>query len=167
MGSQNSSEHYSSWLEVSKSALQNNIRIFREICHSRSKIGLVLKGDAYGHGLETIFPIIHSLADCIYVMTAQEALKLDIGLSREGLQRQNLQQSLRFLKQSQSSFQVIGLMSHFANTEDVTEQSYAKFQLDDEFRQMAQELKNTLNLPSSIENHIGASATALVLPEAR
>jgi alanine racemase len=100
-------------------------------------------------------------------MTAQEALKLDIGLSREGLQRQNLQQSLRFLKQSQSSFQVIGLMSHFANTEDVTEQSYAKFQLDDEFRQMAQELKNTFNLPSSIENHIGASATALVLPEAR
>jgi alanine racemase len=99
-------------------------------------------------------------------MTAQEALKLDIGLSREGLQRQNLQQSLRFLKQSQSSFQVIGLMSHFANMEDVTEQSYAKFQLD-EFRQMAQELKNTLNLPSSIENHIGASAAALVLPEAR
>ncbi len=166
MGSQNSSEHYSSWLEVSKSALQNNIWIFREISHSRSKIGLVLKGNAYGHGLETIFPIIHSLADYIYVMTAQEALKLDIGLSREGLQRQNLQQSLWFLKQSQSSFQVIGLMSHFANTEDVTEQSYAKFQLD-EFRQMAQELKNTLNLPSSIENHIGASATALVLPEAR
>jgi alanine racemase len=56
-------------------------------------------------------------------------------------------------------------MSHFANTEDVTEQSYAKFQLD-EFRQMAQELKNMLNLPSSIKNHIGANATALVLPEA-
>jgi hypothetical protein len=46
------------------------------------------------------------------------------------------------------------------------EQSYAKFQ-SDEFRQMAQELKNMLNLPSSIKNHIGASATALVLPEAR
>ncbi len=91
---------------------------------------------------------------------------LDTGLAREGFRSENLIQELAFLKSARSTLQVVGLMSHFANTEDVTEQSYALEQLE-KFRSMSHRLKKFLKIQSPLEEHLSASAGALILPEAR
>ena len=39
------------WLEISKSALQKNLRVFRQILHPKTQLAPVVKSNAYGHGL--------------------------------------------------------------------------------------------------------------------
>ena len=62
--------------------------------------------------------------------------------------------------------EIAGVLSHFANTEDVTEQNYAGQQLaafDDGTRRVGE----ALGLAGRLERHIAASAAALLLPQAR
>jgi alanine racemase len=91
---------------------------------------------------------------------------LDTGLAREGFRSENLLQDLSFLKTAQDTLHLVGIMSHFANTEDVTEQSYALSQLA-EFKAMSARLKKFLKIQRPLEEHLSASAGAMILPEAR
>lgn len=217
-----------SWIEVSARALENNLQMFSDLAKTQFGIGVVLKGNAYGHGLENILSVIHSRVDCAYVISPQDAfwirkweqaqgrrpirivvigtmglsealectrqkiewviadsswkewvdafrkarlvaqvhIHLDTGLSREGFPADSAAIALADLKASQDVMHVRGIMSHFSNTEDVTEQSYAHSQVK-AFRESANQLKKLLGLDERVEEHLSASAAAMVLPEAR
>jgi alanine racemase len=228
----------SSWVELSAPALINNVSIFKSIisglaesaaAQQSPKLGVVLKANAYGHGLAEILSVIHPLVDIIHlispadaleirkiekqmnwskrrilvigatdpiefvrlaqndvevtladqnVLPAAEALKssgirarahvhVDTGLSREGFFPQEIATKLSFLANQDSPFEVLGVLSHFANTEDVTEQQYALHQLR-QFDAGCQALESLLAAEApQLERHIAASAAALVLPQAR
>lgn len=212
-----------SWLELSSSAYAHNVATFRKVA-GKARVGAVLKGNAYGHGLLETLSIAHGLVDVIYVITPFEAaairkwerenarerrevlvigavsaddvvelarlevsvvaadrgfeaavnalkaanleldihVHLDTGLGREGFTRAGLEKGeADFLKGAR----VRGVMSHFANTEDVTEQDYANTQLAN-FETGEALLHQRLGVVG-LQRHFAASAAALVLPPAR
>jgi alanine racemase len=61
---------------------------------------------------------------------------------------------------------VKGVLSHFANTEDVTEQEYARTQLSN-FDAGVQVLQARAGVDADVQRHFAASAAALVLPPSR
>ena len=91
---------------------------------------------------------------------------LDTGLGREGFTLAELQHGLDWLGAAQDVIEVAGALSHFANTEDVTEQTYATRQLD-AFDEGIRRLQAVLKTRQPFERHIAASAAALLLPRAR
>ena len=98
-------------------------------------------------------------------LTLEVHLHIDSGLGREGFTPAQLQEgSADFLFLDKEAFRVVGSMSHFANTEDVTEQTYADGQLQ-AFRQGTELFENRSGL-ARLERHIAASAAALVMPDA-
>lgn len=92
---------------------------------------------------------------------------LDSGLGREGFTaRQLASGAAGFLAEGADVLEVVGVLSHFANTEDVTEQEYALHQLS-EFDAGVEALRQCLGLEGPLERHMAASAAALVLPSSR
>lgn len=92
---------------------------------------------------------------------------IDSGLGREGFTARQLGGGeARFLAEASDVFEVSGVLSHFANTEDVTEQEYALHQLA-EFDAGVEALRKNLGLAGPLERHMAASAAALVLPSSR
>lgn len=94
---------------------------------------------------------------------------LDTGLSREGFLPETLAGDLGFLDVGGDAIHVEGVLTHFADTEDVTEQTWARRQLD-RFHAGADLLTAELRKrgrPTSLIRHAGASAAVLVLPDAR
>lgn len=227
----------SSWLEISRGALERNVATFRSLLTPepsseapRTKLGGVLKGNAYGHGFHTVLPVLHGLLDVIYVIEPEDALAIrafeastnapqkevlvigatepaeavelaragvtlcvgddgwrrsvealraarlgvpakahvhiDTGLSREGYGPGDIGRGFGFLAEARDVLDVVGVFSHFANTEDVTEQEYALFQLAN-FRKGSDELRALLGSSKPFEEHLAASAATLVLPQAR
>lgn len=49
-----------SYIEISKSALENNIRFIRKLLSSDSKFYSVIKGNAYGHGIKNMVDLLES-----------------------------------------------------------------------------------------------------------
>ncbi len=90
---------------------------------------------------------------------------IDTGLGREGFTSGELSQATAWLAEARDVVQVVGALSHFANTEDVTEQTYAGAQLA-AFDEGVARLSQALGL-ATLERHIAASAAALLLPSAR
>lgn len=90
-------------------------------------------------------------------------LKIDTGMSRLGYRRenQNLKEILELIKDYQLN--IVGLMTHFSNVEDVTEQDYAYSQLK-EFRKTIQMVKGFFP-KKKLEFHSAASAATLLIPE--
>jgi alanine racemase len=89
---------------------------------------------------------------------------LDTGLGREGFTVDELPSALGWI--APDAIEVAGVLSHFANTEDVTEQNYAARQLA-AFDEAATRVSRALGLSGTLERHIAASAAALLLPAAR
>lgn len=91
---------------------------------------------------------------------------LDTGLGREGFVPASVPEVLAPLRASRE-LEVVGVLSHFANVEDVTEQTFAQEQLA-RFREGAALLESSLGIAGGqLERHFAASAAALVLPESR
>lgn len=220
-----------SWLELSEAAYHANVRAFRALAGPGVRLGAVLKGNAYGHGLLETLGLAHPRVDVIYVIRPAEALAiraweqtgghprrevlvigavspgeclelaragvqvvvgdasmagsaallrsagvelqvhvhLDTGLGREGFTKAQLQAGdADFLGAADSPLEVRGLLSHFANTEDVTEQEYARQQLA-AFDEGAALLRARGLVPGNtlLQRHFAASAAALLLPPAR
>ncbi len=66
-----------SYIELSRSALQNNIDFLREELGPDVRISSVVKGNAYGHGIEEMVPMIEDAGiDHIAVYNADEALRV-------------------------------------------------------------------------------------------
>src|SRR5437870_12569258 len=90
---------------------------------------------------------------------------VDTGLGREGFSVDELPSAMSWLAQARDAIEVAGVLSHFANTEDVTEQDYAARQLS-AFEEGARRVRAASGA-GSLERHIAASAAALLLPQAR
>ncbi len=91
-------------------------------------------------------------------------VKVDTGLSRLGAAGKEWQACLAFLSE-RPALRWSGLMTHFANVEDVSDQSYALLQL-----QRFKEARTQAELHSRgrvLLHHAAASAAALILPESR
>ena len=220
----------SSHLELSEGAYAANVRAFRALAGA-GRLAAVLKGNAYGHGLEPMLALAHPRVDVLDVITPGEAavirgwekahgrpdrevlvigavgaeeaadlaelgvdvvaadadfralvealraarpsrklraqLHVDTGLGREGFTLAQLERGdADFLKDAGDVVELTGVLSHFANTEDVTEQDYAKGQLA-AYEQALQVLRRRVGLPDGVERHLAATAASLVLPKAR
>lgn len=224
---------HTSWLELSAGALRHNVEVFRGLegrDGTSPPLGVVLKGNAYGHGLSQVLPLVHGLVDILYFIAPQEALKvreheraqglsprqvvvlgavapheavvlaregvevvvadrgwedavpvlraakltrplrvhvhIDTGLGREGFTLEQIPRETGFLVDARDVLEVVGGLSHFANTEDVTEQGYALAQVD-AFETGVGLLEGQLGKGRPLQRHIAASAATLVLPRAR
>lgn len=221
-----------SWLEINKSNLLSNVKLFRSyqsVSPQFSSLGVVLKGNAYGHGLLSVLECVHSLVDIVFVISPEDAkfvrdyeskrklpklrvvvlgaitvseaaelaeleieavvagcewkdfgadlakqklvkklklhIHIDSGLCREGFLPDSLETDLQFLKDLSATCEIVGALSHFANTEDVTEQEYAAEQVN-RFELGLKKLEALLG-GKRLERHIAASAATLLLPQAR
>jgi alanine racemase len=218
-----------SWIELSESAFLTNVSSFRALAGNGRRVGAVLKGNAYGHGLSQTLSVVHARVDVLYVIRPSEALTirawekahgqprrdvlvigavtpaecvelataevevvaagvefeatvaalrearvrlrvhlhLDTGLGREGFTVAQLERGAAdFFTRATDALQVVGVLSHFANTEDVTEQEYARHQLA-QFERGGQLLAQRLQPTTPWQRHFAASAAALVLPPSR
>jgi alanine racemase len=91
-------------------------------------------------------------------------LKMDSGMSRLGNRKEGTQQILNYLKERQG-LPWSGFMTHFANVEDVTDQSFAQSQLN-QFLEMKEAVLDAAG-DRKVFFHAAASAAALILPESR
>lgn len=70
-------QHESSWCEVSASAIRSNVEILRRRVGEKVILGIVVKSDAYGHGLVPCAKeFLNAGADWLIVNFAYEAVKL-------------------------------------------------------------------------------------------
>ncbi len=66
--------HYTSYIELNKSALNNNIRFMQEKSGKGVRYSLVVKSNAYGHGIEYLLPLVEACGvDHISVFSVEEA----------------------------------------------------------------------------------------------
>lgn len=92
---------------------------------------------------------------------------VDTGLGREGFTVAQLESGAAdFFRGAADVLELTGALSHFSNTEDVTEHSYAQEQLAAFGRGLGL-LEDRAGLPKKAERHMAASAAALVLPGSR
>lgn len=69
------------WIEISRSALANNVKTIKKQLSSKTLLMAMVKANAYGHGLSLIAPVISPQVDWFGVNTIDEALiirKLDL-----------------------------------------------------------------------------------------
>ncbi len=65
------------YLEISKSALEHNLRFLRDFVREDVRISAVIKGNAYGHGIEHFVPLAESCgSEHFSVFSADEALRV-------------------------------------------------------------------------------------------
>jgi alanine racemase len=112
-------------------------------------------------------------AGCIPALRAAELgrplrvhVHVDTGLGREGFTLTQVPETTRFLRVAPELLRVAGVLSHFANTEDVTEQDYARLQMD-QLEAAEVRLRASLELVGPLQRHLAASAAAMLLPRAR
>jgi alanine racemase len=218
-----------SFLEISSANLVSNILTLKNQVQN-SLFGIVVKGNAYGHGLREIVSATYLYVDVYFVILVSDAIEIrslehkshdtfnphkknkrivvigaiseheiediiqynlevsisddlwvqflhrikkidkkikahvfiETGLYREGFEGLDILSRYSFLKEHTEKIEVVAAFSHFANTEDVTEQEYALSQLK-RFDEGVKLLQNLLNL-SLLERHFAASAAAILLP---
>ena len=71
------------WIEINAGAVRHNIDAFRSLLQPGTSLMVVVKANAYGHGLEVYTPIAAELADWLGVNALDEALALrSIGIQK-------------------------------------------------------------------------------------
>ena len=71
------SRHPRSWCEVSRQALEANIAVFRARLAEGSRLGVVVKSNAYGHGMAPCARVfLQAGADWLIVNSVDEATTL-------------------------------------------------------------------------------------------
>lgn len=72
-----------SWVDIDPERLKKNIETFRSITVPGSALMVVVKANAYGHGLETVAPVVAEHADWLGVNCIDEALAITrLGISK-------------------------------------------------------------------------------------
>lgn len=66
------------WIEVSKSALEHNLKMYKQLIGPHVQLGVVVKSNAYGHGITEVARICQESkqADWLFTATLSEALLL-------------------------------------------------------------------------------------------
>ena len=68
---------YSSLITISRSALENNLKYLKKVFGKKVKFSSVVKGNAYGHGIESFVPLAESFGiNHFSVFSADEALRI-------------------------------------------------------------------------------------------
>ena len=64
------------WVEVSRSALEHNLRLYKQALGNKSALGIVVKSNAYGHGILEVSRICQesSSADWLFTATSFRSL---------------------------------------------------------------------------------------------
>ena len=65
-----------SWIEIDRARLKSNLAEFRKLIGPSTALMVVVKANAYGHGLEAVAPAIAEGADWLGVNCADEAITL-------------------------------------------------------------------------------------------
>lgn len=216
-------------LEIDAAALRQNVLACRALVEKRPQppaLGVVLKANAYGHGLTEVLASVHDTIAWIDVITPDDAiairaweraherppveilvigpvhadeavlladenvvvaigddgyatwrnalaragsrplrvhLHVDSGLGREGFIESDVERHARAIVAHAPELVLEGVLSHFANVEDVTEQEYARAQVS-AFERAARTASDVAGRP--LMRHQSASAATFVLPEA-
>ena len=76
---------FKTWIEISKSALEHNLRVFRGLVGPNVKIACIVKANAYGHGLKEVVPILDEAGvDWFGVDNLEEALEIRaLGINKQ------------------------------------------------------------------------------------
>ncbi|MDI6402830.1 alanine racemase [Balneolaceae bacterium ANBcel3] len=70
---------HTSYIEINKTALQNNLSFLKRITGPETRFCSVVKGNAYGHGIEHFLPLAEECGvDFFGVHSADEALRADM-----------------------------------------------------------------------------------------
>lgn len=93
-------------------------------------------------------------------------IHIDSGLGREGFLFDRVGEELDFINDFPDVVKIVGIMSHFANTEDVTDQEYARKQIEN-FLIAEKSIIKKFKLDSSLEVHHAASAASILMKDAR
>ncbi len=217
-------EHHSSRIELSESALQNNLRFLHRTLGKNVKISSVIKGNAYGHGIPVYVPLAEKCGvDHFSVFSAAEAhlvlrsrtkdshimimgdlhpgeydwaitngisfyvynldqlrsalqvateirqsalihLELETGMNRIGLEPAELKEAVQIVQQNPSRVKVVGVSSHYAGAENVSNYLRVQNQLKSYNDQC--EWIETLGIHGFIR-HTASSSAALTYPETR
>src|SRR5437867_2816891 len=72
-----------SWIEIDAARLRANINAFRNLLTPITTLMIVVKANAYGHGLREVAPLIAEQADWLGVNSVDEALEI----TASGVQR--------------------------------------------------------------------------------
>jgi len=72
-----------SWIEINTQRLKANIDALRSVTAPGTSVMVVVKANAYGHGLETVAPVVAERADWLGVNCLDEAL----AITRLGIQK--------------------------------------------------------------------------------
>ncbi|HKK58038.1 MAG TPA: alanine racemase [Salinivirga sp.] len=65
---------FTSYIELSKSALNNNIQFMKKMAGNGPRYSMVIKANAYGHGIEDLLPLVESCGiDHFSVFSVEEA----------------------------------------------------------------------------------------------
>ena len=214
----NSTIKSKTWVEVSKSALLHNIRVFRKSVGKKVKIAAVVKANAYGHDLAKIVQLLKNKVEIFAVDNIDEAftirqidtetpililgytmlsniskaiendfsfvvynietlkkivslklhktakihLKIETGLNRQGIKKEDLPILLRFISKHKDAIYLEGVYTHYANIEDTIDPSFARKQLA-EFKNALSVIKKEGFNPPMV--HTAASAGTLLYPE--
>ena len=77
------------WIEIDTGAIGRNIEAFRSVVSPGTAVMSIVKGNAYGHGIEVVAPVAAQHADWLGVNNLEEALGawknehcIDAGTSR-------------------------------------------------------------------------------------
>jgi len=74
--------YHTSYLEISKSALEHNLQYLKNFISDGVQISSVVKGNAYGHGLEVFVPLAENCGiNHFSVFSADEALRVHNSIS--------------------------------------------------------------------------------------
>lgn len=67
---------HTSYIELSKSALNNNINYLKGLANKDTRFSIVIKANAYGHGIEDLLPMIEECGvDHFTVFSVAEAMR--------------------------------------------------------------------------------------------
>ncbi|MCB1137122.1 MAG: alanine racemase [Leptospiraceae bacterium] len=134
---------------------RNGDEDYRDIPESESDFHMVLSTVDDIRALQSIRPLPFHL-------------KVDTGMSRLGLHGKAFEEVLDFLS-SRPSLPWRGLMTHFANVEDVMDQGYGRMQLArfEQAMDRARAVFRTSGFTGELICHSAASAPAMLLPESR
>lgn len=208
-------------IEINKSALDANLKFIRKQIGNR-KLSCVVKGNAYGHGIEEYVPMAEQLGvNHFAVYSADEAerihsikhpeteimimgsvddaalawaiengiecwmfeldrlekavelardlgkkalihIELETGMNRTGFKAKNLEKAAEILSKNNNLVEIVGICTHFAGAESISNYYRIKDQID-VYNQLVAQL-NELNIKAKYY-HTCCSAASLRFPE--
>ena len=214
-------KNLTTWIEISQEALLHNVQQIKKLC-PESQLGVVIKSNAYGHGMELVGSILEKSANVewLFVVGIQEGLalratgitkkilalayhdaplqeaimnniditlynadaafikeldasarlcgkkarvhiKVDTGLSRLGLNTQEVTSYAKLLIESSQHIELVGIFTHLADPNN-PDPSYTHEQLD-RFNAVLEDLKKN-NIFVPVSHALSCGGLTLVRP---